>query len=337
MKVAVVGVGRMGRRHVRIARELGLEVKAVADRAEASLIAASSEFTLPKEALFVDAIGMLRKTRPEIVVVATTSPTHCEYTLAAVENGARFILCEKPMAVSLAQCDRMIEACAKAGTKLAINHPMRFMPQYIEARRILDTELGGLSGMTVIAGNFGLAMNGSHYFEAFRYLTGETPVKIAAWFSSAKIPNPRGAEFEDRAGTIRAVSASGKRLTIDASADQGHGLFVAYMGPHGRLTNDQLAGTMHLQVRQVVHRAEPTTRYDMPWVDRSISVAPTDAFAPTRSVLKALLDGMEAPSAEDGYAAVRALVTAYASHERGHACVSTFDPTLSRDRTFSWA
>lgn len=337
MKVAVVGVGRMGRRHVKVARDLGLDVVGVSDWAGASLNAACSEFELPKETLFTDTVSMLKRTRPEVVVVATTSPTHCEYTLAAVENGVRFVLCEKPMAVSLAQCDRMIEACAKAGTKLAINHPMRFMPQYIEARRIVGAELGGLSGMTVIAGNFGLAMNGSHYFEAFRFLSGETAAEVTAWFWSEKVPNPRGAEFEDRAGTIRVLSASGKRLTIEASADQGHGLFVVYAGPYGRLTNDQLVGKMCLQTRQEMHRAQPTTRYDMPWNDTVISVSPTDAYAPTTAVLEALLSGSEAPSGEDGRAAVRALVAAYVSDEHEHVPVKTADPQLPRDREFPWA
>ena len=71
---------------------------------------------------------------PELVVVASTADTHCKYTCAAAEAGAQVVLCEKPMGVSLTECDLMIETCRAHGTKLAINHQMRYMEQYTAAK-----------------------------------------------------------------------------------------------------------------------------------------------------------------------------------------------------------
>ena len=170
------------------------------------------------------------------MVVATTAPSHADFVCLAAKNGAKAILCEKPMAVSLADCDRMIEACAASGTRLAINHQMRFMEQYTKAKEIVEgASFGGLASATVVAGNFGIAMNGSHYFEMFRYLTDEMPVQVAAWFSADTVANPRGVQFEDRAGNVRITTAKGRRFYLDASTDQGHGMHVTYAGPYGRL------------------------------------------------------------------------------------------------------
>src|SRR6478736_5636892 len=126
---------------------------------------------------------MIERTRPELLVVSTTAPSHADLVCLGARNGAKAILCEKPMAVSLAECDRMIEACAASNTRLAVNHQMRFMQQYTRAKEIVeDASFGGLASATVVAGNFGMAMNGSHYFEMFRYLTDEMPAEVSAWF-----------------------------------------------------------------------------------------------------------------------------------------------------------
>src|SRR5262249_34359479 len=160
--------GRMGRRHVQVARDLGLDLVGVCDASPAALEATAAEAVLPREALFDDFRRLLEERRPECVIVATTAPAHAEYTCMAAEAGARFVLCEKPMAVSLAQCDGMLETCRARATQLAVNHQMRFMEQYTEPKRIVQSEaFGGLSSVTVVAGNFGLAMNGTHYFEMF--------------------------------------------------------------------------------------------------------------------------------------------------------------------------
>ena len=115
---------------------------------------------------------------------------------------------------------------------------MRFMNYYVEPKRIIHSpEFGGLRSMTVVGGNLGFAMNGSHYFEAFRYLTDEPFSTVTAWMSDRRVPNPRGEQFEDRAGSIRLVSHSGQRLYIECGADQGHRINVIYAGPYGQLVS----------------------------------------------------------------------------------------------------
>jgi predicted dehydrogenase len=181
-----------------------------------------------------------------------------------------------------------------------------------------------------------MAMNGTHYFEMFRYLTDEPAAGVSAWFDEETVPNPRGPQFQDRAGSVRVTTESGKRLYLDTSADQGHGLRVLYAGRNGQLFVDELAGRGELVVRKAEHREMPTTRYGMPYEESSIEIRPADAVEPTRSVLEALRDGGDYPTGEDGRLAVARLVAAYLSNENDHRVVRV-DENLPGMRVFPWA
>jgi hypothetical protein len=141
----------------------------------------------------------------------------------------------------------------------------------------------------------------------FRFLTDEMPASVTAWFSSETMVNPRGAQFEDRAGCIRMTTPSGRRFYMDAGMDQGHGMHVTYAGRHGRLDVDELAGCARLAVRKAEHRAAPTTRYGMPAELHEFAIAPADAVAPTRAVLSALVADGDYPGGEVGRMAVEVL------------------------------
>jgi predicted dehydrogenase len=338
MKAAVAGLGRMGLRHLQVLQDIGVEIAAAADLQQQARGKAAAEFGISCGALFADAHEMIARVRPDLVIVATTAPSHCDLVCQAAENGARAILCEKPMAVSLAQCDQMIKACAVSGTRLAINHQMRFMEQYTKPKTIIaDVSFGGLSSVTVVAGNFGIAMNGSHYFEMFRYLTDEMPASVTAWFSSETVSNPRGAEFEDRAGTIRLITGSGRRFYMDASTDQGHGMHVTYAGPYGRLDVDELVGRARLVVRHSKDRQMPTTRYGTCGYEQEISIAKPDIIGSTRAVLSAVLAGDNYPGGDIGRMTVEILTAAYASHEQGGCTIALASADLPHHRVFPWA
>lgn len=336
MKAVIIGAGRMGLRHAQVVHSLGLELVGLCDRRSEAL-AAAREAGIPTALHHSDARTMLEAKRPDCVIIATTCPSHADLTCLAAETGASHVLCEKPMAASLAECDRMLAACRKHGTRLAINHQMRFMEQYTRAREIVHSEaFGGLASVTVVAGNFGIAMNGSHYFEMFRYMTDESPATATAWFSRERVANPRGPEFEDRAGAVRLSTPSGRRFYMEIGDDQGHGVRVVYAGRSGMLVVDELAGVMTSSVRDPEHRSAPTTRYGMPGSDTTLRIEPADSVAPTRAVLTALIKGVDWPAGEDGRLAVAALVAAYQSDEEGHRPVS-IDADLPSGRRFPWA
>lgn len=337
MRTAVIGAGRMGRRHIQVVQQLGFDLIGVQDRSAEALRIAKAECGLCDDQLFSDPESLFSH-RPECVIVAVTAQAHAHYTCWAADVGARYILCEKPLATSLAECDQAIELCRRHGAKLAVNHQMRFMEQYTTPKRMLSSEaFGGLQSIQIFAGNFGLAMNGTHYFEMFRFMAGEPVVHVSAWFSPETVPNPRGPQFEDRAGCVRALAMNGTRFYLDCSADQGHGLHVVYGGRNGYVCVDELAGQIRWQCRNPEHRDLPTTRYGMPWTEGYETIRPADSTEPTKAVLAALTIGGDYPTGEEGRAAVATLVAAYLSHERNGATVTIEEAEAARNRSFPWA
>ena len=81
------------------------------------------------------------------VYLATPVNLHLPHTLLAARAG-KHVLCEKPMALDTAECDRMIEACEKAGVLLGIAYYRRFYPAVLKIKEILKE--GGL-GQPVLA------------------------------------------------------------------------------------------------------------------------------------------------------------------------------------------
>lgn len=337
MKSVILGVGRMGRRHIAAVRSAGHVVAGVFDVSRAALEAARDEQGLSESQLYVDLDRLFSEVRPELVVIATTADSHCMLTCMAAERGAKFILVEKPMAVSISECDQMIESCRLHGSALAVNHQMRFMEQYTEPNRLFNTPAyGGLASMTVVAGNFGLAMNGSHYFEAFRFLADEPISEVAAWFSPEVVANPRGPQFEDRGGCVRAVTASGKRLYMEIGTDQGHGVNVVYACRNGAIVINELNGELTSMEREEQYRILPTTRYGMPSINMNRKIQPAEVIDTSAAVINALCSGINSVSGEDGRQVVRVLAAAYESAQRGGVPVCIGEQ-LDRDRLFPWA
>ena len=133
VRIAVVGVGYLGRHHARILAMLpGVELAAVVDinQARAAEVAAASG-TSP----LTDYRDLLGKV--DAVTVAVPTELHREVALPFLAAGVH-VLVEKPMARTPAEADDMIQAAAKAGAILAVGQTERFNPAVAAARPILS-------------------------------------------------------------------------------------------------------------------------------------------------------------------------------------------------------
>ncbi len=110
---------------------------AAANRGEERLRAFGKRWGV--SALYRDYREMLARERLDIVVVATHPPLHTEMVEAAAAAGARGIFCEKPMALSLAECDRIITACERAGTVLLVNCTRRWSGEFQSAKDLVES------------------------------------------------------------------------------------------------------------------------------------------------------------------------------------------------------
>lgn len=337
MKFAIIGLGRMGRRHVQVALDLGFEVLGIYDMFQGAIDETLNEFPALAGKVFSSAQALLEESGAQLLTISTTAPSHAEYVCKAAESGFRYILCEKPLAVSLDEADAMVATCANYGVQLAVNHQMQFMEQYTRIKEMIGGgEFGPLRSITVHASNFGLAMNAVHYFEMFRYVTGETLASVQCWIDNEKVPNPRGPQYSDYSGQLRGVSASGVRFNLEAGGDLGHGIQVIYGCRNGQIMVDELVGSVRTIRRKTEFAELPTTRYGMPAEVETFSIAPADVFKPTADVWRAMLAGHSFPDGNIGRHALAVLVAAYVSGE-SNAAQTSVDNSLPKQKIFSWA
>jgi predicted dehydrogenase len=87
---------------------------------------------------FTDFRQMLEMDQVEMVVVGVPNDLHCAVTVAAAEAG-KHVVVEKPLCLNLAQADRMIDACQRAGVKLMYAEELCFAPKYVRLKNLLSS------------------------------------------------------------------------------------------------------------------------------------------------------------------------------------------------------
>ncbi len=136
LRFAVIGASGMARAHMRgIAGNPDTELAAVCDIDLEKAKTAAAEFGAPE--VIADYRALL--SRPDIgaVVVVTPDQLHAEMTVAALEAG-KHVLCEKPMAMTVAECEAMIAAERRSGKKLMVGQICRYTPGFILARECVQ-------------------------------------------------------------------------------------------------------------------------------------------------------------------------------------------------------
>jgi len=131
----------------------------------------------------------------DIIYVVLPNAMHAEYVIRAAKAG-KHVICEKPMAVTVEDCDRMIEACNEAGTMLSIGYRLHFEPYNLEMMRLgQDKVFGALTGMKAengmngtegwrldkeLAGGGPLMDLGIYCVQGIRYTSGMEPIAVTA-------------------------------------------------------------------------------------------------------------------------------------------------------------
>ncbi|MGQ9456476.1 MAG: Gfo/Idh/MocA family protein [Armatimonadota bacterium] len=139
LRVGVVGRGSMGLRLARNCNELeDAEVEAVYDIDEGSASRAASEFGARVCNSYQELIG----SNVDAVIVATPNDFHAPISTAAAQAG-KHVFCEKPMALTVADCRAIIEAAEKANVKLMVGHVLRLIPVFWKTKQIVDSGVLG--------------------------------------------------------------------------------------------------------------------------------------------------------------------------------------------------
>ena len=325
MKVSIVGFGRMGRNHLEACLNLGLEVISICD----PKITAEEVLSIyPKADFFNHLEDLLNSEIPDIGIIATTADSHFEVASRMMERNVRFILCEKPVVSSLSDGTALSLRALKSNVSFAVNHQMRYMEGYQKVRTLVEEyPLGDLRAMNVSASNIGLAMNGTHYFEAFSWLTNSRIERVTAWLDLEQLPNPRGAEFKDHSGQILCRNGNNQRLYLDIGADLGHEIIVDYAFRNGHITVNELRGFGSVVVRNNDQLKETTQRYGLPGIRADFQFSSPSTAVTSARTLSELISGGEYPSLADGLHTVAVAFAAIKSNELGSKEVSISDLT----------
>ena len=135
IRVALVGCGRISKNHFdAIAKIDDLRLVAVCDAVEARARAAGEEQGVP---WFTDYQTMLADAPSDAVVIATPSGLHPQHGILAAKSG-RHVIAEKPMAISLAAADALVQACDDNGVKLFVVKQNRLNPSIQLLKRAMD-------------------------------------------------------------------------------------------------------------------------------------------------------------------------------------------------------
>jgi predicted dehydrogenase len=122
IKVGVIGYGgafNMGRQHLELARQAGMTPAAVCELDPARLKVAAQEFPGIETSRTVSA--MLKKSAVDLIIIITPHNTHAPLALQCLQAG-RHVVCEKPLAITTAECDAMIAAAKQRGVLLSTYH-----------------------------------------------------------------------------------------------------------------------------------------------------------------------------------------------------------------------
>jgi predicted dehydrogenase len=217
---AVVGLGKLAQGQIipglRKAKSAKLVALVSGHPDKAKRIAAAEG--LPDDAIYNydDYDRIAKDPRIQVVYIVLPNGMHAEYTIRALKAG-KHVLCEKPMATSVADCESMIAAAKKADRKLMIAYRCHYEPKNLEAMRRVRSGAIGKPRLVVtdmgrqadpndpsdawrldkkLAGSGGLGDMGIYGINAARYILNEEPIEVRAWANTDR-SDPRFRTVDD--------------------------------------------------------------------------------------------------------------------------------------------
>lgn len=187
LRAVVVGLTGVGNAHTTGLATLTEEVELVAgcdlsEKARQDYVQKWKE-TWPGVRGYASSVEMFEKEHPDLVTVATSDHRHAEIVVQAARAGAKGIFCEKPLATSLEDADRMVQAAEASGTWLSVDHTRRWQPIWVKTRQVIQA--GAIGPVQYAIGTLGgpramLFRNGTHLVDMLVYFAESLPEWVSA-------------------------------------------------------------------------------------------------------------------------------------------------------------
>jgi predicted dehydrogenase len=196
LRLLVVGCGHMGTSHARAYHKMSgdFEIVGLVSRGAASRRKLNAEFggRYPE---FADYAEALARTKPDAVCISTYPDTHAAYAIAALEAGAHVFL-EKPVAETVAECEKVIATARRCQRKLVIGYILHVHPSWkrfteltqtlgkpLVMRMNLNQQSSGANWEThkqLLRSMSPIVDCGVHYVDVMCRMTGSRPVRVSA-------------------------------------------------------------------------------------------------------------------------------------------------------------
>jgi len=331
VRIGVLGTGVIIRdfHMVTLQNHPRAEVLAAGNLRPESLARLAKDFGIPRA--YADFAAMAADPDIEAVVIGLPNYLHAPVTIQMLEAG-KHVLCEKPMAMTVAEAEQMIEAGERTGRKLMIGHMWRFDREILWLRDLVASgALGRIfkvkshaiwlyegppAGSWFVqhrfAGGGALADMGIHSIDALRYvLGGARPTKVFAnagtHFEDIQLDDTATVLLEFEGGIAGLIEAGWYHLYADGLEG-----YTQVYGTEGYAR--ALPSELHTHVQGVWSVTRPEMPARQQQCDMPMYQAQMDHF------VDCILEGKEpSPSGEDGLWAMRVLEAAYRSAKTGEA------------------
>jgi len=281
---AVVGLGKLSLGQIipGLKTAKGAKLTAVVSGHPDKARRIAAEQGLPADAIYSydDYDRIAKDPRIQAVYIVLPNSMHAEYTIRALKAG-KHVLCEKPMATSIADCEAMIAAAKAADRKLMIAYRCHYEPLNLEVMRRMRSGALGKPRMVVtnmgrqsdlnepsdawrldmkMSGGGALADMGVYGVNAARYILAEEPVEVRAWAQTDRT-DPRFKTTEDVIAWQFRFPSGAIANGSTAFSYQGTMAFQVFC-EHGKMTAEPGAfyGGNHLTIDGIKGEREPKIR-----------------------------------------------------------------------------
>ncbi|RQW64745.1 inositol 2-dehydrogenase [Vibrio viridaestus] len=232
-KVALLGAGRIAHVHAtHITAHPDTELYSVSDMVESS----AKELAGKYGAKVLSVQDAINSPDVDIVLVATSTDTHAEFTVMAAQAGKKAVFCEKPIDLDIERVKQCVADVKKTGVPCMIGFNRRFDPNHAHLNKSLRAgEIGDLEHLQIcsrdpspLPDDYLLASGGMfrdmtiHDFDMARFQLGEEPVLVSACGAALVKQSIKDAGDIDT-GVVTLQTASGKIAVINNSRRSGYG------------------------------------------------------------------------------------------------------------------
>jgi predicted dehydrogenase len=275
-RLAVVGVGRIGLTHADIIAHRVPGARLVAVTTSNKRRADAARACCGDVSVYLTLDALLENEQLDAVVIASSTAAHPDNVVQCAAAGLH-IFCEKPLALTLPDCDRAIAAAERAGVKLMLGHVRQFDAGHVEAKRLIEAgAIGKPLIFRAISGDVdppppsfadpavsgGLILDAMyHDLYLSRWLMADEPLR--AYAEGGALVDPAiGAvgDVDNAVVTLRFAGGALGTLFVSRTTRYGHDLRIEVVGDEGAVQIGYFRQTpVRLLDRRGVHHDMPRT------------------------------------------------------------------------------